>query len=171
MHLLARTPCPPPPPPTPCLPTSSSHAHAAHSQPSYTQWVKDTRHEKRFLDAFLFSCFFFFLRNAAFRSSLIWRLLVDVLCPVFNGVKRQPSETLSEAGGGLNRGKVTREVLDKAFGRSLLKIIEDYKGERLTASSRGSREEKRDEDHSMRNIDVLAGTDTVAGKLQAGGRN
>lgn len=85
----------------------------------------------------------------------------------------QPSETLSEAGGGLSRGKVTREVLDKAFGPILLEIIEDYKRKRplsesvAAATDRG--EEKREHGYSNGTaIDVLAGTDTVGGKLQVG---
>eukprot|EP00752_Nemacystus_decipiens_P001683 g1633.t1 len=75
---------------------------------------------------------------------------------------------VSDVGGGLIRGKVTREILDKAFGPTLLKILEDY-GETQSSFRRGHSahsmgESKGEED--TKEIDALAGTDEVGGKLQ-----
>lgn len=88
------------------------------------------------------------------------------------------------------RGKVTRGILEKAFGSVLLKAVEDYKkdNQRLSGSASASMsaatgrrpgEEKSYEEEQDQQgggggtkgagvvVDTLAGTDTVAGKLQA----
>ncbi|CAB1097426.1 unnamed protein product [Ectocarpus sp. CCAP 1310/34] len=81
----------------------------------------------------------------------------------------------SDLGDGLLRGKVTREILQKAFGPALLALLEEFaKQEQSRHSSsskrRGGGEEKRDEgspeDARGITLDDLAGTDTEGGKLQ-----
>ena len=70
---------------------------------------------------------------------------------------------------------MTRQILDKAFGPTLLKTLEDYGkqrsfyGESHSTFQRGPSahalgEEKGEED--TKEIDALAGTDEVGGKLQ-----
>eukprot|EP00903_Cladosiphon_okamuranus_P015565 g14370.t1 len=94
--------------------------------------------------------------------------------------ERSPSDRsdISDVGGGgLIRGKVTREILDKAFGPTLLKILEDYGRRQSSPDAEGGSpsfqrkrspaalaEEKSEEDTKA--IDVLAGTDEIGGKLQ-----
>lgn len=79
------------------------------------------------------------------------------------------------------RGKVTRDILENAFGSVLLKAIEDYRkdNQRLSASASmtatGRPGEKKSSEEDQQGgattttgvvVDALAGTDTVAGKLQ-----
>lgn len=85
------------------------------------------------------------------------------------------------SGGGLVRGKVTREVLERVFGDLLLKALDDYQRSRVekrkslrragTAGSTANRsggdgndydDHGDDDDH----LEVLCGTQDSPGKLQ-----
>lgn len=81
---------------------------------------------------------------------------------------KQPSDNVSEVGGGMTRGKVTREILERIFGPMLLKAVEGHKQreQQLAASTRGPGEAKAHEEEDAI-VDTLAGTDSVAGRLQA----
>ena len=79
----------------------------------------------------------------------------------------------SDVGGGLYHGKVTREVLGKVFGGAVLTALEVY-GQRLganvigggsgRATPRASGQEGGDGGDDA--VDLLAGSEEVAGKLQ-----
>lgn len=76
--------------------------------------------------------------------------------------------------GGPIGGTVTRKVLDRAFGPRLLNDIEYPDDSRLSSASAASQgEEKRGHEVDIsssgtsRSVGPLAGTETVAGRLQA----
>ncbi|CAM9319898.1 unnamed protein product [Pylaiella littoralis] len=86
---------------------------------------------------------------------------------VVSSLRRDPSDNVSEVGGGMTRGKVTREILERIFGPMLLKAVEGHKQreQQLAASTRGPEEAKAHEKEDAV-VDTLAGTDSVAGRLQ-----
>lgn len=70
--------------------------------------------------------------------------------------------------GGLARGKVTRDVLDKVFGEALLAAVEVYlkhsTGRHRQYRNSGASDGIDDDGDTW--LDELAGFDSTAGKLQ-----